>query len=172
MTQTSAFPAHLNLAHLKAMVAHWDIESHYATEANRVALPIAVGSNQAENRPQTTKIVQLGGLTTIRTIRLRGERQGAWPNLPNPADYVDAKTNIPAKLLRHKIVPQTPKLDRSVVFEGQVQNSQRLYTVAAEFVFALERAPEPGEAWRIGGNLWENISMHYAEKMFDLNREM
>ncbi|MGD9644323.1 MAG: hypothetical protein AB7U73_01335 [Pirellulales bacterium] len=140
---TGALPTEANSyssAQFEAIYTHYQIGGEYLIDHHRCQCPIA-GSAVGPRPTQTSALITLALPTAQRVITIAAERADKWPTIHAPKDYVD-EAGGRAVLLSHRILPQPPKLAP----DGQ----QKLYAVDAEFVYALERAPDERAALRTG----------------------
>jgi hypothetical protein len=140
--------------HLEAIYTSYQIESLYHTDYLKAAMPIAretqpyepgVGGGPLGPDEPTCKVVTLGPGVMKRTLRISGERVGAWPQMPEPADYTDAN-GVTAHLMEHKCLPGTTRISAI---------GQKIYRASAEYEFAMTRVLRPDEQWRVGTNPWD-----------------
>jgi hypothetical protein len=140
--------------HLEAIYTSYQIESLYHTDYLKAAMPIAretqpyepgVGGGPLGPDEPTCKVVTLGPGVMKRTLRISGERVGAWPQMPEPADYTDAN-GVTAHLMEHKCLPGTTRISAI---------GQKIYRASAEYIYALTRILRPNEQWRVGANPWD-----------------
>jgi hypothetical protein len=140
--------------HREAVYTAYQIESLYHTDYLKAAMPIAretqpyqpgVGGGPQDPDEPTCKIITLGPGVMKRTLRISGERVGAWPQMPEPVDYTDAN-GVKAHLMEHKCLPGTTRISAI---------GQKIYRASAEYEFAMTRVLRPDEQWRVGTNPWD-----------------
>lgn len=144
---------YLSESHRTAIYTYWQSQSTYEEDQHKVQLPVAAsngstGSSDDADQP-TSVVVSLGNPTVRRIIRIKGERVGAFPELPAAVDYQDG--NVNAVLLSRVLLPSTPE---------RTPDGQVLYRVEAEYVFALDRPLSALAQLRLGRNPWDNIGQH------------
>lgn len=134
---------------------YWKMETTYNTRGHKVQLPIASGpsTSSADVDKPTSVTVLLTNPTATRTVRIDGQRVGAWPVLPTPEDYIDGN-GIIVKLLDFKILPSVPQRD---------PDGAQIYRAAAEYIYSLSRPLRKLEKVRVGINPWDNLGIHFVQ---------
>lgn len=156
---SDAPPEYLSSSHNQAIYTYWQLESMHDFNAGTVGLPVAGGAEQSSelsSNRDSVSVVSIHRKVCYRTVRVKGERIGAWPRLPDPEDYTDSN-GIKASLLSHKVMPATTE---------RTPDGQRLFRASAEFTFALSRAPTPQEELRVGENPWDVLGTQSTAALF------
>lgn len=143
-----------------AMYTTYQNESVFTTKQARAAMPIASApaSGTGVDTSPTVAIVGLTRPQVRRTLRIRAERVGAQPELPDPEQiekYISATSSssgyFPIKqwVLRSVLLAAT---------ESITCNGEKIYRAGIDILFALSRKPTADEALNIGKNAWSSGS--------------
>ncbi|PHQ35172.1 hypothetical protein [Rhodopirellula bahusiensis] len=124
---------------------YWKLKSEYQISTGRAALPLAaVRSPEYAELPHngpTSKIIKLHENTCKRLFWIEATRVGKPPQFPSPKDTMLDMNGATEYLMDWKIGFANPTLGPD--------GSTREYTIAAEYVYALDRAPANSELFRI-----------------------
>lgn len=143
----SEISANYSAEHRNNMYTHYQVDSHYDTNQLRVPLPIAAASNSSLT--DTVAVIALARPITKRTVRVAAERLGEWPSVPEAKDMTVG--NLSARLLHHTSIPKAPKIGA----DGKTV----LYSIDAEYVYSMNRAPQASEALVVAALPWDNRSL-------------
>lgn len=147
--------SYFNTAGNSAIYTYYHMQSAYETASMRVHAPIAiVGSGGSSSSPyaasgsqQTSVVGNLGPRLTKRRIRLKAERLGQWPDMPQLSDGYTDSNGISYAIL--DVIDISLEPDYSV-------DAKKIYTTEREYVFALSRAPNSTDSVAIGVNPFDN----------------
>jgi hypothetical protein len=135
--------------HRDAVYTHWQAESVYQQDAHRIALPIA-GQAFALSDDSPTLVVGAVALPGWRRIvRIVGQRVGREPSIPRPVPSYQFG-NGRAILLRNVATPVSPE---------RTPGGQEVFTVRAEFEYALTTRPKDTDQLPVAFNPWEDASV-------------
>jgi hypothetical protein len=133
------YPSPYDPSHAEKIYTHYEVQSRYANNHCRVQLPIA-DSGLAETADSSV-VATLARPQARREVTVMASRIGDWPELPEPKDtYTNG--NITGTLLRHEMRPQPVE----VTAEGK----EKVFKIAASYLYALNRMPLPTETLRVG----------------------
>jgi len=159
-TLPESYRSNLSADHLRAMYTFAQIDNQYQTSQRKVICPVArnaTNPNEITSADQTSgsssnqDSVVVGSLcrpTTRRVMRLKMERVGESPVLPEPKDFTDIN-GIKHTLLSYSPMPSPPE---------RTPDEGMMYRVEAEYHYALSRAPTAQEKLVTGALPWEITS--------------
>lgn len=129
-----------------AIYTEWKMESIYKDRSMKLALPIAASSYAYSYL--TTKIVTLARPQARRIVRATAERVGQWPEMPS-ATQIEA------------LVGNTPNFVQTYLGRKRrfgtpfyTAGGQKVYRMAIEFYFALNRMPDDSDELIVGRSMW------------------
>lgn len=144
---------YISQAHRTAVYTFYQMESTYDINEHKLQLPIANDvSLSSGGSEDTSAIVTIAPPTARRMYRIKAERVGDWPTLPEPVASISygggGSGSVTATLLSKKIRPGVP--ERS-------PDGKLVYRADIEVVYALSRAPNNSEQLLVGTNPWEDF---------------
>lgn len=151
---TDTEPDDLSQEHRDNPYTIWEIDSKYQTDDHRVAMPVA-GLSALTGGPivvATMAIAALAPPTIRRIIRIRGQRIGKMPELPEPKRNYTFLGGV-ANRLRFVVTPEDPR---------KTADDKEVYTLTAEIEYALTHLPKDTDPLPIGYNIWEDPA--FAER--------
>ena len=153
-----SYRSNLSADHLRSMYTFAQIDNQYENSQRKVVCPVArnaTNPNEVTSADQSSSSsssnqdsVVVGSLcrpTARRVMRLKMERVGECPVLPEPKDFTDAN-GIKHILLVHSPMPSAPE---------RTPDEGMMYRVEAEYHYALSRAPTAQEKLVTGALPWE-----------------
>jgi hypothetical protein len=146
-------PDYVDPSHAAAVYIEYRMESKYSTSMHKVALPVAddpgARYRNSADQPDSLKIVKLSPATTLRTLRIRASRIGQEPELPEPVETYRDGDNI-AHLMGWTPLPAVPT---------RTADGKQVFTVDAEYHYALTRAVTAKQALRVGVAPWDRLGL-------------
>lgn len=138
-------------ATVEAMYTFYTMESVYSTDGMRAHCPVAVAPSLGggEVTGPTSVFIELSHNLTSRTIRIVAERVGKEPDIVNPPESFVDENGISNVMLSKKILGGTGE---------KTADNKRIFRNRAEYVYGLDRTPQPGATVRLGINPWETGS--------------
>jgi len=134
-----------SLEHHLHMYTYARVESIIKSTKNRIQLPIS--RFNPGNASDTCVVIDLAPATAKRILRYSAERIGEWPKIWEPADFTDNNG------IRHVLLDWYPTFHApEALADGRKQ-----YAIDAEYEFALNRAPGPGEKIATSVLPWDNF---------------
>lgn len=137
-------PDYLSTDMKSAIYTDYQIESRWETTENRIQLPIAGQSSVYSSGAATCAVVGLGMPMTTRTIRIAATRVGSVPKIQEPKSTWttgSGSTEMVFTKLKEIVLPMSPERDVQGV---------KVFTVRADYVYAVSRNPLSSEALPIG----------------------
>lgn len=134
-------------AHAEAIYESYEMESTYDTPANRAAMPIAKDYYSAGH---SLAVISLAPPTTVRKMRMRAVRIGAAPRFPQPVTTYSEEDGTVATLLDTIVMPATSE---------KTPDGHDVFTVDAEYVYALSKPLTSLSSPRIGVNHWQEPTL-------------
>lgn len=127
--------------HLDLPYSYYQAESLYSTSGNQAHMPIASTYNSSG---PVSRVIDLAPKTTKRTLRIKAERVGEWPEMPLAQDYQENGEVISGDA---KVQFGTPEM---------TANGQQIYRTLVELDFFLTHRYDQNQPHRVGVNPWRS----------------
>lgn len=152
-TVSALEPDWMSDSHKEHLYVSWEMDTLYDEQENTVGLPYADASlfdRTSGSGSPTLAVIHLSAPTSIRIVKVKGERIGAPPEMPKaPTSFTDANNvTFTRKWVGNKILTTARG-------PGDID----IYTQQAEFHYWMDRPLKDFEDKRVGYNPWSTLGL-------------